>query len=259
MGVQYICPECQKKLVLHRPAIASTRIKCRECGAKFYAGHSTTTGAPVAAGATSPTPTRANPSPELADKQPVPAADPSVELGEQRQRHREQRPVPKWAAPVAVAGLLAVTAAGVLMRPQPQLPEERPLPPVAPEVSKTDGSKSPNPPLPIGMTMEAVRPNALVGVWELQGPTTGTLDFRADGAATIHAPLLDDKPLQFSSLWYVVLSDGDNFELQLGPLPHRPGNHVARVSLQADGSLKMTRYATSAGLSIQERVFTKRP
>src|SRR5262245_36383138 len=36
--MRVICPQCRGKLSLHRPSVAATRVKCRNCGHKFYAG-----------------------------------------------------------------------------------------------------------------------------------------------------------------------------------------------------------------------------
>ena len=41
------------------------------------------------------------------------------------------------------------------------------------------------------------RPDALVGIWELQEPAGGMLLFNADGTARVSGPFLDEKALEF--------------------------------------------------------------
>jgi hypothetical protein len=275
MKSRLVCPKCRETLVLHRPAIESTRVKCRNCGTKFYAGKAEGAAEPVTPGAAHQS-MHSTPSPGLGSPPNDQSADERSSHAETheptesvRSRHKTKvrvQPEPgprRWWIHVSLAGLLVVSLAGMFFAQKaPPLPAAKA--PVSNDANaRFDSSKAEQ----MGIltnhdallsSFEMPRPVALLGTWDLQEAGGGTVEFAAGGAFKIKATIVGDRPIEFTSRWFVIRTDNNTFELQIGMEPHHVGNHHMNVALQDDGTLRMTKYSYSAGLSVRERVFRKR-
>src|SRR5580765_7076174 len=119
--MRVICPQCRGKLSIHRPSVAATRVKCRNCGHKFYAGKAEEI---VEANPVAVTSAVAADEPAAAPQVTVVMAPAAIAFDEEmkveqrastRERWREhsRRKRNKWLIPVAVAGLLGLVVMSI--------------------------------------------------------------------------------------------------------------------------------------------------
>lgn len=262
MSSTLVCPQCRVELTFKKPVIASTKIKCKGCGAKFYAGKTSPARAAMAGGAPGDAamtpPERA---PALLDIEPAPKP---VEPRRQRIKIKSAQPWPKWATPAIAVGVVGLIILGIVFGQKP--------PPV-PEPTTTASATEPANPFkaaPPAANRPAVgtdailidvtkarRPAELIGVWKLEDPAGGTLELAADGSARIQGPFLKGPAVDFTSTWFVMNNNGVTFNLEFGSEPLRVENHRATVRLQTDGRLKLLKYANSAEVDVTPRVFKK--
>jgi hypothetical protein len=104
-----MCPHCGEKLVLRKPAIDSTKVKCANCRGKFYAGHGdgakpiTVTDDTAVSQALVDTP-----QPIRVERRQVSAPAPAEASGPL---------VPAWMVPVGLVVLVGLSIAGINSRP----------------------------------------------------------------------------------------------------------------------------------------------
>ncbi len=168
----------------------------------------------------------------------------------------------RWLLPASVACLAVMILLGLFFAQKP------PPAPAPPSTSLLDNSVDRRPkllrtaqPADSGSLVIDVtgvrRPQELVGMWTLQEPGGGTLDLRADGNVILKAPMIDDKLLEVSALWFITKTDGQEYALEFGAEPHRTGNNRATVRLQSDGTLRVIRFISVNGLNFEPRIFKK--
>lgn len=281
MKMRIYCPECRHQLVLRRATIDSTRVKCQNCGAKFYAGKAEAVASPAAPARADPPPPPVVPpaasrlaEPNPADEEVAPEAAAAVaevpeeeeaqESGGRRVRRKERVKVaapsklPGWVIPLGVAVLVLTSALGLFLSQRapgvPDLPKpaERPAP-VDPAHATV--VRNPN---ALVYPLELRRPDRLVGVWELQEPGGGTIEFAADGLVEINAPLVTAERLKLTARWNITSHEGPIYEIEIGPELARDGNHRTRVVLDDPDTLRLTKYAVPGKLSVRERIFKRR-
>jgi len=254
MRQHLICPECNHKLVLHRPVVDASRVKCRNCKAKFYAGRATTTVVEEEAAFAS------SAAPALEEPTQREAEAPVATSPRRRRRESPEEPqAPRWLIPLALAGLGCIMAAGFFLTSTPAVPDERedvstetlqPSPiTVTSPLRKVDGIEARLPP---------IHPPALAGVWEIVDAPGNVLELQADGVAVVRGAFADDKPIVYTARWYVTVADGTSFELQIGPKRFRQGNHQLRVKVLTDGTLKLTRYFDGSQNNFTERLLRRK-
>ena len=103
-----VCPHCGEKLVLRKPAIESTKVKCSNCRGKFYAGH-VNEGRPIS----------------ISDDTGLPPAlveAPKAQRVERRivaeENGQSTGPIfPAWLVPVGLVLLVGLSIAGLNSRP----------------------------------------------------------------------------------------------------------------------------------------------
>jgi hypothetical protein len=255
MRQHLICPECNHRLTLHRPVVDASRVKCRNCKAKFYAGKATAEAAGVeeaAFGASAPV---------ESDEPTAPVVEAAVATAPRRRRRkREDEPAgPRWLIPVGVAGLACLMAAGFFLKSTPAVPDEREE--VSTETLQPELITATTPLKKVGgveARLPPNRPSALAGEWELADAPGNVLELHGDGVARVRGAFADDKPIFYEARWYVTVADGNTFELQIGPKQFRAGNHQLRLKLQGEGTLQLTRYFDGSTNNVTERVLKRK-
>src|SRR5207302_1210820 len=136
-AMRVICPQCLEKLSIHRPAVAATRVKCRSCGHKFYAGKAEEileTGPITASRVPGSDETAAEPQAAIVSAPAETAFDQDIKAEqraatrERRREHRRRKRV-KWLVPSAAVALIAMIVVGVFFS---RKPPQNPTPPTGP-------------------------------------------------------------------------------------------------------------------------------
>ncbi|MBX7103779.1 MAG: hypothetical protein K1X57_06845 [Gemmataceae bacterium] len=266
MSFTLTCPECRALLKFKKPVIDSTKVKCSACKAKFYAGKSKKPMAAVAGGVAESDPAAAplvEPAP-LVEAEPAPAARPK----RIRIKKVEQKPLPKWVIPVAVAGLVGITLAGIYFgQKNPPPPEIAPVSLAELQAQRPAGNSKAflRPTRPAVGTdaflvdvSQARRPDELVGTWEVLDGKPCTLQLEKDGLVRVRGEFLDTGPaLDFSTTWFLMKTDGVSYDLEFGPEPLRASNHRVSFRLESNGQLRLLKYAHGTNLSVAPRVLKK--
>lgn len=264
--MRIICPQCRNQLSIHRPSVAATRIKCRNCGNKFYAGKAEeVVEAKVAMVAAAP----AESVVAAVVTAPAEEAFDQERKKEQRSANRERRRQSirkkrlRWLLPLSIASLVGMIVLGLFFAKKPPPP---PAPPTSSLVENMADRKPPRPlskapPIDSGALVIDVgmarRPDELVGTWTLQEPAGGTMALLKDGTATIKAAMLPDKLIETTGPWFVIKVDGQEFSLEIGPEPYRVDNYRLTVRLQSDGQLRVIRFMHNQQANFDPRMFQK--
>lgn len=69
---------------------------------------------------------------------------------------------------------------------------------------------------------------------------------------------MNDEVIQYTARWYVIVADGDTFEVHIGPKQFRPGNHQIKVIRRPDGTLRLTRYFNGTAANLTERILKRK-
>ncbi len=168
----------------------------------------------------------------------------------------------RWLLPASVACLAVMILLGLFFAQKP------PPAPAPPTTSLLDNSVDRRPKLlrkapdadsgSLVLDVTGVRrPPELVGMWTLQEIGGGTLDLRADGNVILKAPMIDDKMLEVSALWFITKTEGQEYALEFGAEPHRTSNNRATVRLQSDGTLRFIRFMSGNNWNFEPRIFKK--
>lgn len=255
MSTRVVCPDCGDRLKLHKPAIDSTRVKCRNCGAKFYAGKAEnwSEDSEYAGGFHPlPGPTPAATAVAAPAVHQVMAAPAEPQIKRERIRHEQKTPV--WVMPVGILAVLGIAIAGIFLGQTPAIPEPGKDLTRAKTKAASKVNAQPDMVVRIG---ENFRPPDLIGVWETSDVPGGRLDIAADGTIHIRGAFLNEERLDLVSRWFTARVNGHEYIIEVGQEPKLVGNHGIRLIKQDDGTLLMTRYTNAATLNIQERRFTK--
>src|SRR5262245_49342517 len=132
MAQRLICPECRSKLYLRTPAVAATKVKCRDCGHKFYVGHSLEdkpvpmSAAVVPSGAAAILEPSVEATPDLdtdddSHEQPALVAEPRKPERKRERRKLQEEPgkLPAWVIPVGVVSLIAAIVLALFFSTKP--------------------------------------------------------------------------------------------------------------------------------------------
>jgi hypothetical protein len=269
--MRIICPQCQGKLSIHRPSVAATRIKCRNCGHKFYAGKAEELGEanPVASEhVSSSDEATAEPRVVVVTAPADTAFDQDLKAEQrastrERVREKARQKRVKWLVPIAVVCLLGMIVMSVLFA---QRSHQIPSPPTS---SLFDASKKKNkfesfgqaPPADSGALIIDVngvtRPAELVGAWNLQEAGGGVLELNADGTAMLKGAFINDTLLELKTQWFVIKVDGKEYWVDFGPEPYRNQNYVATVRLLTEDSLRLIGFRSAAGNNFNPRMLKK--
>ncbi|MFL5330811.1 MAG: hypothetical protein ACJ8C4_18080 [Gemmataceae bacterium] len=254
MANHLVCPHCGEHLRLRHPASDGTIIKCGLCRGKLFGN-----GTPVANTSSVSDDTK------VSQPQPLVAERPRRRKQKSVEHDSDEYPVatpelPRWLAPVGLTALVAIALAGFMWNQGAPPPAPAGLHNNGAESNHTTVNKQPIEPANVAkaLSAEVPRPASLIGSWSLQEPAGGTIELTADGDARVNAPLLNDKPLLFTSRWFVVAKDGDIYDLELGTEPLRTGNHRLRVELTDENTLRLIKYSNTADLNVRVRTFIKR-
>lgn len=260
MATRIVCPQCRDKLKLHKPAIDSTRVKCRACGHKFYAGKAETWGGDdvPSAGSFHPMPgTATNDATPATQDQTVAVAhaEPHERRSHQRSHRSHEMHLPRWVIPAGIGCLVVFALAGIFLSQKPPPPPEPGI--IETAKAKAKAKREAQGDETVAKSKNAFRPKELIGIWQTNQPKGGLLDFAADGTIHVRGAFLDQNVIDSTSRWYTVRMYGETYDLEIGPEPKLATNHAMRLELKPDGTLVMKRYASSANMSLEERVFTK--
>lgn len=267
--MRIICPQCRGKLHIHRPSVAATRIKCRNCGHKFYAGKAEEL-------IENPVPRSVSAVGAQAEAQAAVVTAPADEAFDQtrkkknraaaRVRLREQKRAKrmKWMVPTGIISLVIMCVLGIFFSQRANRPPTQPTnslfdsPNRAKRLELAKRSPSADSSALLFHVDRATRPEVLVGVWEFPGVPDGVMELKNDGRAMLRGPFVKATPLELETQWFVTGIDGNEYYLEFGPEPFRNENSVGTFRVLDDGQLRLIRFANLEGKNTEPRIFKKK-